>query len=298
MVALGFGLCDRVSAMLRHAIAALWFVLPSLSCLMGQAKRSVFLITDAEGVAGICRQEQTEPTSAELQRLLTGEINAAVRGFVKAGAEEVVVWDGHDGSRTLSALTIEPPARLVIGSLGPKMMLDRGFSAVAYVGQHARAGRERAVMAHSYSSLGIQRLLMNGKEVGEIETRTALAGWYNIPVIFLSGDQAAAEDLRAVAANAEVAVVKEGLGYYACNSLTAPAAQRLIEQKAFESFGKLSSIRPYRVEGPVEFVTEYTTRNTLFPDAVLPEGFERTGPRTMRIRGANFLEAWTRWSSR
>jgi D-amino peptidase len=274
----------------------LLFLLPL--ALFAQGKRTVFVITDAEGVNGICRQEQTEPTSPELQKLLTGEINAAVRGFVRGGADEVIVWDGHGGSRTLSTLTLAPPARLLIGGQGPRMLLDRGFAAVAFLGQHARAGSARAVMAHSYSSLGIQRIVMNGKEVGEIETRAALAGAYGVPVIFLSGDKAAAEDLRAIVPDAETAVVKEGIGYYSCLSLSSGAAEKLIEEKAFAAMGKLGTIRPYRVEGPVEFVTEYSTRSTMFADSVLPEGFERIAPRSMRVRGANYLEAWTRWSSR
>ncbi len=207
-------------------------------------KKTVFVITDAEGVAGVCRQEQVEPTNPELQKLLTGEVNAAVRGFLSAGADEVIVWDGHDGSRTLSAATLEPRARLVIGSLGPTMMLERGFAAVAFVGQHARANRAPAVMAHSYSSLGIQRILMNGREVGEIETRAALAGWFGVPVVFLSGDQAAADDLRAVVPEAETAVVKEGLGYYSCLSLTAEKAQELIERKAALALAKVGQVRP------------------------------------------------------
>lgn len=269
-----------------------------LPTLTAQKKPSVLLITDAEGVAGICRQEQTETKNPELQRLLTAEVNAAVRGFVQGGAGEVVVWDGHSNSSTLSILTLDEPAKLAMGSLGPKMLLDRGYSAVGFLGQHARANRERAVMAHSYSSLGIQKLLMNGKEVGEIETRAALAGSFGIPVIFLSGDQAAADDLLAIVKDAEVAVVKEGLGYYACLSLNATAAQALIEQKATAAMRKLATIRPYTVKGPVEIVTEYSTRGTPSPDAALPEGVDRTGPRTIRFRGANFTEAWTRWSSR
>jgi D-amino peptidase len=78
-------------------------------------KRTVFLITDAEGVGGVCRQDQTDPNNAELKQLLTGEINAAVEGFLAGGADEVLVWDGHDGSQTLSTLTIHPRARLVDG---------------------------------------------------------------------------------------------------------------------------------------------------------------------------------------
>jgi len=266
--------------------------------LAAQSRESVFMITDAEGVAGVCRQEQTEPTNAEMQRLLTGEINAAVRGFLAAGAKEVIVWDGHDGSRTLSALTIHPRARLIHGSLGPTMLMERGFAALAFVGQHARANRPAAVMAHSYSSLGIQRLLLNGKEVGEIETRAALAGWFGVPVILLTGDQAAAEDLKAIVPNAELAVVKESLGYYACMSLSAEAAQELIEKAAARAWNRRGEIKPYKIEGPVTIDVEHTTRSTLFPLAALPPGVERLDARTLRYRGKDFLEAWTRWQTR
>jgi D-amino peptidase len=268
----------------------------ALLTLADPPKKAVLVVTDAEGVAGVCRQEQVEPTNPELQKLLTGEVNAAVRGFVSAGADDVVVWDGHDGSRTLSAATLEPRARLVIGSLGPTLLLERGFSAVAFVGQHARANRQAAVMAHSYSSLGIQRMLMNGREVGEIETRAALAGWFGVPVVFLAGDRAAADDLLAIVPEAETAVVKEGLGYYSCLSLTAQAAQELIEKKAASALAKAGQVRPYRVEGPVSIEVEYTTRNTPPPDDTLPAGVERVGPRTVRFRGQDFLAAWRLWS--
>lgn len=280
--------------MLRHlgTLAALL-----ATCATAQSHRSILLITDAEGVAGVCRQEQTEPTNPELQKLLAGEINAAIKGFHRAGGADVVVWDGHDGSRTLSALQIEG-AQLVIGALGPRMLLERKFSAVAFIGQHARANRERAVMAHSYSSLGIQKLLMNGKEVGEIETRAALAGWFHTPVILLTGDTAATEDLHAIVPQAVTVAVKEGLGYYACISENASSAQMRIERGAYEALTKLASIPPYRVEGPVEIIQESTTRSTPAPDAVLPSGIERIGPRTTRFRGKDFLEAWTLWAGR
>jgi D-amino peptidase len=269
------------------------------ACLaMGQKGTSVLMVTDAEGVAGVCRQEQTEPTDPEMRRLLTAEINAAVRGFLAAGVDEVVVWDGHDGSRTLSIETIHPSAKLVMGALGPNMLLDRKFSAMAFVGQHARANRERAVMAHSYSSLGIQMMKMNGKEVGEVETRTALAGWYGTPVIFLSGDKAAAEDLLAIVPQAEVAIVKEGLSYYSCVSLSAKAAQDLIYEKAMAAWHKRAQIKPYKLDGPVEFIIESSTRSTPSPDAVLAPGVEQIGPRTRRYSGNDFMEAWKRSTMR
>jgi D-amino peptidase len=281
-----------------RATIILTAVLLAVASLPAQSGKKVFLITDAEGVAGVCRQELTDPESTEMRDLLTGEINAAVRGFLAAGADEVYVWDGHDGSRALSALTIHPRAKLVMGSLEPTMLMEREFSAVAFIGQHARANRQAAVMAHSYSSMGIQRILLNGLEVGEIETRTALAGWFGIPVILLTGDQAAAEDLLAIVPEAETAVVKESLGYYSCISMSAEAAQALIEAKARESFQRISEIAPYRIDGPVAIEIELTTRSTLHPDDHLGPGIERVDARTLRYKGEDFMSAWLLWRGR
>ena len=252
------------------------------------------MITDAEGVAGICRQEQVEPKEPELRQLLTGEINAAVEGFLAGGADEVVVWDGHDGSQTLSAATIHPRAKLMIGSPGVTMTLERRYAGLAFVGQHSLAGVRAGIMAHSYSSLGIQNMLMNGKPVGEIGTIVALAGWYNTPVILLTGDQTAAKELLDIVPEAEVAVVKEGLARYTCISLSAPASRDLIRERARRAMEKIGKIRPYKIEGPVTIQYEYTTRNSLPADAGLRPGVEVLDDRTIRYRGKDFWEAWTR----
>ena len=264
------------------------------AALSAQPRKTVFLITDAEGVAGVCRQDQTDPKDQEMRQLLTGEINAAVYGLFEGGADEVIVWDGHDGSQTLSALTIHPQSKLIIGDLGVTMTLERNYAAIGFVGQHARANRKGGILAHSYSSLGIQTMLMNGKPVGEIETRAALAGAFNTPVIFLSGDQAAAEDLHDIVPNAELAVVKEGFANYVCQTLPAQAAQNLIRLRARSGMQKVAEIKPYKIEGPVTIQIEYTTRNALGPDAHLRPGAEIIDARTIRYSGKDFLEAWTR----
>src|SRR5262249_8528989 len=118
-------------------IVTRWLIFLMCAVSLLAQKRTIFLITDAEGVGGVCRQEQTDPKDTEMRQLLTGEINAAVEGFLAGGADEVLVWDGHDGSQTLSTLTIHPKAKLVMGGLGASMMMERHFSAVAYVGQHS-----------------------------------------------------------------------------------------------------------------------------------------------------------------
>ena len=266
--------------------------------LASAQKKTVFLITDAEGVGGVCRQDQTEPKDQEMHQLLTGEINAAVDGFLSGGADEVLVWDGHDGSQTLSTLTIHPRARLLMGAMGPSMMMERRFSAVAYVGQHSKANIRGGIMAHSYSSLGIQNMLLNGKPVGEIDVIAAMAGHFATPVIMLSGDQAAATELHEIVPDAEVAVVKEGIGRYSCISLSAPAARDAIRESARRSIAKIGTIKPYVVRGPVTLQIEYTTRNSLPVGAELRAGAEVIDDRTIRFKGKDILEAWTLYRSR
>jgi D-amino peptidase len=259
------------------------------------AQKRIFLITDAEGVGGVCRQEQTEPKDPELRQLLTGEINAAVEGFLAGGADEVVVWDGHDGSQTLSTLTIHPKARLVMGALPASMLMERHWSAVAYVGQHSKANVRAGIMAHSYSSLGIQNMLLNGKPVGEIDVIAAMAGQFGTPAIMLSGDQAAANELHEIVPTAEVAVVKEGLGRYNCISLSASAARDAIREAARRSVAKIGTIKPYVVPGPVTLQIEYTTRNSLPPDAESRPNAEVLDDRTIRYRGKDILDVWRQY---
>ena len=255
------------------------------------------MITDAEGVAGVCRQDQTDPKDADMRRLLTGEVNAAVEGFLAGGADEVIVWDAHDGSQSLSALTIHPRAKLIMGGLGATMTCERGYAGIAFVGQHSMANVRMGIMAHSYSSLGIQNMLMNGRPVGEIGTRAALAGWYRIPVIFLSGDTAAAEELKAIVPQAEVVAVKEGLARYTCITMSAEEARGAIRDGAARAMKKLGQIPPYRIEGPVTFEIEHTTRNSLPIDAGLAPGTEVVDDRTIRYKGKDFLEAWIRYNA-
>jgi D-amino peptidase len=280
-----------------HLIALSMVFLLCLASASAQPRKTIFVITDAEGVAGVCRQDQTDPKDADMRQLLTGEVNAAVEGFLAGGADEVIVWDAHDGSQSLSALTIHPRAKLVMGGLGNTMTCERGYAGIAFLGQHSMANVRMGIMAHSYSSLGIQSMLMNGRPVGEIGTRAALAGWYRIPVIFLSGDTAATEELKAIVPQAEVVAVKEGLARYTCITMSAEEARRAIRDGATRAMKKLGQIPPYRIEGPVTFEIEHTTRNSLPIDAGLAPGTEVVDDRTIRYKGKDFLEAWIRYNA-
>ena len=78
----------------------------------------VLMGTDVEGVAGVVSFDaQSRPTGRyydQTKRLATAEVNAAVEGLLAAGAEDVLVIDGH-GPGGLSFEDIHPEARLLHG---------------------------------------------------------------------------------------------------------------------------------------------------------------------------------------
>ncbi len=261
----------------------------------------VFMITDVEGVSGIFDTDlqclpYTSPRWTETHQLLTGEVNAAVDGLIEGGATEVIVWDGHDDSRSLSALDINPKARLLTGEpVSPTLELDPSYSAVIFVGQHAMAGAKKGILNHSYNSLGVQNMWVNNLRVGEIGGRVMLAGSVGVPVIMLSGDKAACKELRALVPQAECAEVKSGVSRTAGYMLPHPKACALIHDTAQRAMQRISEITPYRVTGPVEVKVEFTTRGVrLFRPR---DGVEQLDERTWAFRGKDIRDAWLKYAS-
>ena len=267
----------------------------------GEKPKKVYMITDFEGVSGVFSTElQCEPSESpryeEARKLLTGEINAAVDGLLEGGATGVVVWDGHDSSRALSALDINPRALLLTGEpVSPTLELDSSYAAMVFIGQHAMAGAMNGILNHSFSSLGVENMWVNNKLVGEIGVRVMLAGTFGVPSIMLSGDVAACEELHALVPKAECAAVKSGASRTAGFMLPHPAAAALIKEKARRAMERLGEIPPYRMEGPVEAKVQFTTRGVRYFQA--REGVEQIDERTWAFRGKDLKDAWLKYSS-
>ena len=257
--------------------------------------KKIFVITDMEGVDGIFDFEDQcvpfkSPRWTESQKLLTGEVNAAVDGLYAGGATEVVVADLHDSSRSLSVLTIDPRAKLLQGKgIPPTLGIDSSYGAVVFIGQHPMAGAKDGVLSHTYA-FTIQNLWVNNILVGELGSRTMLAGYFGVPVIMVAGDTAACQEFHDMVPNGECAAVKTGFSRTGGISLSHKAACDLIRQKAELAMERMAEYKPYKVSNPVEIKVEFTVEST--PVFWPQPGVERLDERTYRYRGKDFLDAW------
>ncbi len=248
-------------------------------------KPKFLIVTDMEGVGGVNNaDEQLLPGQRrfdESKQLLTSEINAAVKGLVEAGAGQIVVQDGHDGSRSLSLSDLHPAAELLQGRPTPATyyLSERLYDGILFVGQHAMAGAKNGVLAHS-QSFNVERITLNARPVGEIGQFAAIAGYFHIPVIMLSGDQAACDELLDLQPKAVTVAVKRGAGKASAISIPHEEARKRIQAAARQAALRIKEFQPWRVEGPVELKFEFKEKEKS-PDRV--------------YKGSTVLEAFEAW---
>jgi len=178
----------------------------------------IYVMTDMEGVAGVLDHDNwCQPPGGAFpglfygpgRELLTREVNAAVAGLCAGGADEIVVADGH-GAGGIDPTLLDPRARLMRGwPNGWPLGLDKTCDAVAWVGQHAKAGTPHAHIAHTQWFNWLDHRL-NGVSIGEFGQFALCAGELGIPCIFGSGDQAFCHEADALAPGIKTVAVKEG----------------------------------------------------------------------------------------
>jgi D-amino peptidase len=173
----------------------------------------IYLMTDLEGVSGVLNvPDWCNPDSRyyELAKeLLTQEVNAAVEGFFAGGATAITVSDGH-GAGGIRFPLLHSRVRYLRGyPTGWPLMLEQGYDAVAWVGQHAKAGTEFAHLAHT-QGFSYLDLSVNGVSIGELGQCAFCAGELGIRSIFLAGDRAACREARELIPGIETVEVKQG----------------------------------------------------------------------------------------
>ncbi len=175
----------------------------------------VYMMTDLEGVAGVENSEDWCLPSGAWYRhgceLLTEEVNAAIRGFRRAGARFIRVVDGH-GWGGITRERLDSEAEYYRAGLPDPYPfgLDEGFDVIAWVGQHAKAGATQAHLPHT-GSFNVVDYQINGRSVGEFEQIAMCARLYGVTPILASGDQALADEAQAAFPGIRTVTVKYGL---------------------------------------------------------------------------------------
>jgi len=247
----------------------------------------ILIATDMEGVTGVVNWDQVTPGHMEYARfrgLMTEDVNAAIRGACDSGADEILVSDGHWDNANIIIENLDPRARLCYGSPSPFSMLDgidQDVDGVFFIGYHARAGSQNAILDHTWSTRSVANVWINRTLVGEYGLNAAVAGYFAVPILMISGDQTACLQASELLGPLEMAVVKRAGGRYSAECLTPPMAQEQIQLSARRAVERLvmgDAPDPYVVDTPVEIVIEFIASDQADRATLLP-GSKRAGLR-------------------
>ena len=240
----------------------------------------ILIAADMEGITGVTTWDQVTPGHAEYARfrkLMTQDVNAAVRGACDGGAEEIIVADGHWNGSNILVEELDPRARLNTGSPSPLSMMqgiDESVDAVFFIGYHARNGSPDAILDHTWSSKTVANVWLNEILTGEYGLNAALAGHFGVPVVMASGDQTACRQMSDLLAEIETAVVKQASGHYAAECLAPQVTHDLIYEAAVRALGRLAEGNipdPFVLDPPVRVAVEFFTSDMADRASLLPD---------------------------
>ncbi|MGD9494753.1 MAG: M55 family metallopeptidase [Armatimonadota bacterium] len=214
----------------------------------------LYIHTDIEGVAGMVHFERRDDDTQRnwdiakrMHRLLTGEVNAAIEGAIAAGVDEVLVNDAHGSGYSIIFEELHPAARIIHGPLTRQPfwtpLLDESCDALFCIAQHAMAGTN-GVLAHTCWCVN------DSIWFGEGGMAMALAGYYGVPAVLITGDNVVTRQCLDLVPEMEAVAVKIALSPYNACSWTPARAREMIREGAQRAIERVSEIPPFRIEGP------------------------------------------------
>ncbi len=225
---------------------------------------NVYISADIEGCTGmvswkVCgASDSNHPDFAYARRMMTHDVNAAVRGARSAGAERIVVKDSHGTSRNLFIDELDPGVELISGTGahedGMMTGVGEGFDCAMLIGYHGMAGAPEGVMEHTITG-GVHRFELCGKPAGEMTLSAMAAAAHGVPIVTVSSDEVGVREARNLFPGAAVASVKQGYGRYMARCLHPSVTASLIYEAA--AAGVQSKLKPWEPEGALDCLIEF-----------------------------------------
>lgn len=230
------------------------------------AKGKQYLVNvDLEGIHGIVGEPYKTLTASfdykDAAVNAVKEINTVVKALYDSGAEKVVVWDNHGGSKNLDYSTIDPRADIISANTERKFgrfWFSEGynFSGLILLGYHAREGTLGGVLAHTFSSVGIQYYKLDGKPFGEIEYDSYIAGSYGFPTLLVCSDNVALAQIEEFLPDTAKVISKYGKDRNEATFIDEDAFLAELYNKTLEAVDLTPALK--NIEFPCVFEARYT----------------------------------------
>src|SRR5690606_27511201 len=263
----------------------------------------IYVSVDIEGVSGVVHADMMMPSQPEYgrgRRLMTQDANAAIDGLVEAGAEYILVADGHGPMRNLLIEELHERAHLMTGTGDARDACQlegansESFDAAVFIGYHAMARTQGAIHPHTIAGAVVSEIRINGVPHGETGINAAVLASLGIPTVMVTGDQATVREAREfLGENIETVQVKEARGHNAAICRPLKECYADITAAAKRAVANIDAVQPYAPEGPWTLEMDFNTMAQC-NRASRTVNVERTGPLSIVVHGE---DPWSQYQA-
>ena len=253
----------------------------------------IYIHTDLEGISGVDSMEMIapdHPRRREANELLMADVNAAVAGAFDGGATHVTVLDSHGGGGNFILELLDQRAdndRKENKKWWGKM--DTSYAGTFFIGAHAMAGTQNGFLDHTQSSESWYNYSVNGRRMGELAQWAIVSGNFGIPMLMVSGDEAACFEARQFFSPVETAAVKRGVGRNRAELVPIEEARARIREAARRAMSLVGKAQPLIPSKPMEVRLELCRSDHCDRYAAKPAN-ERLDARSIRKVTSDPLE--------
>jgi len=286
---------------MRRILLALLLSSLSISA-SAQDGLKIYISADMEGLTGVVTGEQLGPSGFEYARfrqIMTDEVNTVIDAAREAGATDFLVSDSHGNGQNLLIEQLPDDVMIVRAwprALGMMHGIDDTFDGAILVGYHASTSNTEGVRAHTNSSANVTELKLNGVQMTEGAWNAAVAGHFGVPIILVTGGDAAVAEVQSVVGNIEGAVVKFSNGFHSATTMTPAAGLEVIRAATTRAIKRIDEFETYDIEGSP--VIELSLKNYL-PIEYLGylRDVDRIASHTVRYEAMDMIDAakWLRF---
>ncbi|MGN7312405.1 M55 family metallopeptidase [Alkalicoccobacillus gibsonii] len=256
----------------------------------------LYLSVDMEGITGFADDQFVDSSKRHYRRgqsLMTAEANHVIGEAFEQGGKEIIVNDSHSKMNNLLIEELHTEAKLITGDVKPFSMvqgLNDSFTGAFFLGYHARAS-QRGVMSHTMI-FGVRTMYINDHEIGEMGFNAYVAGYYDVPVLMVSGDDETAKEAEALIPNVTTAIVKEQQSRSSALCLTPQKAGELLREKTKIALHNQQNVKPLIPPDHPVLRIEFANYGQAEWAALMPGATIEEGTTTVRFEANDILEAY------
>lgn len=257
--------------------------------------KKVYLSVDIEGIWGNANPRYTTRQTDEYEQYrknMIDETNLAIQCLFNQGVEEIVVNDGHGGMDNLISYALDKRVSFISSQgsykeLGMMEGMDDTFDGCAFIGYHCKSGTVDGNMAHTVSGGLVDKILIDGQEVSETQMNFQLASYYNVPLLFVAGDDKLHQQLLADIGDVCFIETKKSMNYMTVLNCSKEELKKRYSQ-TIEKALKIGGIK--EEPGKVMDIVFHFEKNASFVTRM--PTVQRIDNKTIRLTAENYEELY------